>query len=325
MTIITFPLDETRSTHPHLRRFDARTDLLPVADLVERCFNETLDADGRRYIQNMRRTAESPQFFRWASGVSELSGAPFNGFVWEREGAIIGNLSLIPMPARGEKIFLIANVAVHPDHRRKGIARSLTDAALEESRRRRADRVWLHVRADNPAAIRLYERLGFTERARRTTWYNTRRDAEPVEAAGVGIVDLSRRHWAPALDWFHRLHPPELDWYLALDLRALRPSPAGWIHRLLTGSSPRTWAAVRDDRPLAVLAWQGTHTASDRLWLAAPQDADPAAIRLLIRHAEGQLTSRKPLNLEYPAGRAAGVLESAGFNPHPTLIWMERG
>jgi len=325
MTIITFPLDEARPTHPHLRRFNVRTDLRAVADLVERCFDETLDADGRRYIRNMRQTADSPQFFRWASGMSDRSGGAFNGFVWEHEGAIVGNLSLIPMPARGEKIFLIANVAVDTDHRRRGIARSLTEAALEEGRTRRADRLWLHVREDNPAAIRLYESVGFAEHTRRTTWTNTGRASEPADAPGIRIVDLSRRHWARTLDWLNHLHPPDLDWYLTLDVRALQPGPLGRIYRLLRGSTYRTQAAVRGDQPLAVLAWQGTRAASDRFWLAAPRDPEPEAVRLLISHVEQELTTPKPLNLEYPAGLAAGALESSGFTPHHTLIWMQRG
>jgi ribosomal protein S18 acetylase RimI-like enzyme len=308
-----------------LRRFDVRTDLRRVADLVERCFQETLDADGRRYIQNMRRTAASPQFFRWAAGISDRSGASFNGFVWEEAGSIVGNLSLIPMPSRGERIFLIANVAVHSDYRRRGIARKLTEAALEETSARRADRLWLHVREDNPAAIRLYESIGFKETNRRTTWFNTGQSSESAGDTGIRIVDLTSRHWNLAQDWFSRIHPPELDWYLSLDVRSLRPGVLGWIFRALQGSAPRTWAAVRAGRLLAVLAWQASHAASDRLWLAAPRDPDPEAVRLILRRAELDASRRKPLNLEYPAGQAAGAIANSGFTPHHTLIWMQRG
>lgn len=324
MSIITFPLQESRPAHPHLRRFDVRTDLRAVADLVERCFSETLDADGRRYIQNMRRTADSPQFFRWAAGLGEKAGVSYSGFVWERDGAIVGNLSLIPMHSRREKIFLIANVAVDPDHRRQGIARSLTEAALEESTYRRADRLWLHVREDNPAAIRLYESMGFAAHVRRTTWYDTARADHPPEAAGIRIGALPRRFWMQAKSWFHRDHPPDLDWYLSLDLHRMDPGLQGWFIRLLNGAGPRCWTAARDGRLLAVLARQGTRAAADRLWLAAPEDADPRAIRLLLHHAENEQAGRKPLNLEYPAGRAVDVLQEAGFSPHQTLIWMYR-
>lgn len=35
----------------NLRSFDMRRDLLAVADLVELCFKDSLDADGRMYIR----------------------------------------------------------------------------------------------------------------------------------------------------------------------------------------------------------------------------------------------------------------------------------
>lgn len=325
MTIITIPLDEPYPAHPHLRRFDVRTDLRAVADLVERCFEDTLDPDGRRYIRNMRRTADSPGFFRWAAGLGERAGVTFGGFVWEHEGAIIGNLSLIPMPSLRGRVFLIANVAVHPDHRRQGIARSLTDAALAEASRRRADRLWLHVRADNPAAVHLYRSAGFEEAARRTSWYNTGRALGTADPAGTRITGLAGRDWPLAQRWLRRLHPPDLDWYLTLDLRSLRPGPAGWFARLMTGEGRQRWAAVHGSRLQAVLSLQRTRTAADRLWLAAPEDPDPAAIRLLLRRAELEISGNRPLHLEYPAGQAVEALQSAGYTPLHTLIWMQRG
>jgi hypothetical protein len=48
MAAITHP---TTTSSSHLRAFDVRHDLDAVADLVEVCFADTLDADGRRYIQ----------------------------------------------------------------------------------------------------------------------------------------------------------------------------------------------------------------------------------------------------------------------------------
>jgi hypothetical protein len=93
----------------------------------------------------------------------------------------------------------------------------------------------------------------------------------------------------------------------------------------LRGEGPRCWAAVRGDRLLAVLARQSTRAAADRLWLAAPEDPDAEAIRVLLRHAVPAFPGRRHLNLEYPAGWAVEALESAGFKPHQTLIWMQRG
>jgi hypothetical protein len=113
MSIITFPLSELNPVHPHLRRFNPRYDLRAISNLVEKCFDETLDAEGRRTIQQMRSAAGSHAAL-WRTDMGSESPYPFGGFVWEQDGALIGNLSLIPINARRRRITLVANVAVHP-------------------------------------------------------------------------------------------------------------------------------------------------------------------------------------------------------------------
>jgi hypothetical protein len=109
-----------------------------------------------------------------------------------------------------------------------------------------------------------------------------------------------------------------------MDVRSFRPGPLGAIYRLFNGGSS-CWAATRGGELLAVLSRQVTRTASDRLWLAAPEDPEPAALHRLLREAELGVPGGRPLNLEYPAGHAVDALAGAGFNPHHTLIWMHRG
>jgi GNAT superfamily N-acetyltransferase len=61
------------------------------------------------------------------------------------------------------------NVFVEPSHRRKGVAAGLCSYLLEQGRQWGAARAWLALEADNTAALRLYERLGFEEAYR--YWY----------------------------------------------------------------------------------------------------------------------------------------------------------
>lgn len=70
------------------------------------------------------------------------------------------------------------NVAVHPDHRRKGIAEKLI-AALSEGLKERGNlALTLEVRASNTPAISLYEKLGFSQVGRRPNYYrNPKEDA----------------------------------------------------------------------------------------------------------------------------------------------------
>jgi len=74
----------------------------------------------------------------------------------------------------------IANLAVEPDLRGRGIGAALLDAALEESRRHFTTEVFLEVRHSNLRARQLYESRGFTEVGRRRRYYR-----QPVEDAVI--------------------------------------------------------------------------------------------------------------------------------------------
>jgi ribosomal protein S18 acetylase RimI-like enzyme len=169
MSSVTIPV-KTKEPHPHLRPMNMFRDLPAVADLIELCFANTMDNDGQRYIADMRRASRDDGFLRWASHMTESASLPLTGFVWEEDGRIVGNASLIPFRDRGKRIYLIANIAVHPEYRRRGIARVLTRRAMKYGWDKKASALWLHVRDDNPGAIELYGELGFQEVTRRTTW-----------------------------------------------------------------------------------------------------------------------------------------------------------
>lgn len=65
----------------------------------------------------------------------------------------------------------IANLAVAPDARRRGVATLLLDRILEQSAALGAHNVFLEVRESNVAAQRLYETRGFELVGRRKQYY----------------------------------------------------------------------------------------------------------------------------------------------------------
>ena len=70
------------------------------------------------------------------------------------------------------------NVAVHPDHRRKGIAEALVLALCADLKARDNVCLTLEVRASNEPAKALYEKLGFIQVGRRPNYYhNPKEDA----------------------------------------------------------------------------------------------------------------------------------------------------
>jgi len=70
------------------------------------------------------------------------------------------------------------NIAVHPDHRRQGIAEALVTALIEELSRRGNHSLMLEVRPSNTPATTLYEKLGFHQVGCRPNYYrNPKEDA----------------------------------------------------------------------------------------------------------------------------------------------------
>lgn len=76
----------------------------------------------------------------------------------------------------------VTNVAVHPDHRRHGIARALIGGVVTEARARDLRLIVLEVRPSNREAIGLYESFGFRVIGRRRGYYyDTGEDALVME------------------------------------------------------------------------------------------------------------------------------------------------
>ncbi len=302
----------------NLRPFDARRDLLAVADLVELCFAPTLDSDGYQYIRQMRQAARAG---RWQPAQPADLDAPLMGMVWVEEGVLVGNLSLIPQHMGSRTRYLIANVAVHPNFQRRGIARQLTQAALEDVRSRGRAETWLQVDQKNQTAVDLYTRLGFVEKMRRTSWRGLPQASTPP----TNSVRIRRRvdeDWGLQKAWLDTIYPTDVRWQLPMKTSALRPGWQGSLQRLF--GDPRTlhWSALQASQLQAVLTWQSSTLEADRLWLAAdPHDPQPPVAQLLAA-AGRQLRRGRKLALNYPAGLAAEALQAAGFSASRTLIWM---
>lgn len=80
----------------------------------------------------------------------------------------------------------LLNVAVHPRHRRHGIARILVQAVLDEALRARAP-VWLEVERGNVGAVALYTGLGFSIVGQRKNYYGRGRDAWVMAVPAPGV------------------------------------------------------------------------------------------------------------------------------------------
>ena len=327
MTSISLPAGS--SAAGHLRPLNILRDLPRVADLIELCFAYNMDSEGQSYVRQMRRASHDASFMRWASNALESASMPLTGFVWEQEGRIIGNASLVPFRYKGKRIYLIANVATHPDYRRKGIAHALTEQTVKHARQRGASELWLHVRADNPGAIQMYADLGFVERARRTA-YQARKDVLPSSASpsrsdtSLGLSTVTKRYsrfWPQQFTWLNQLHPEELNWYRSLNWNSLKPGLWNWLYRAFIDFDLRQWAVQENGHLQGVLAWIPTLRSSP-LWLACDPNAKPESITTLLIQARRDLGYHQILRLEHPAGSQEEAIQAAGFDVSRTLLWM---
>jgi ribosomal protein S18 acetylase RimI-like enzyme len=311
------------SAQDHLRRLDMRRDLAKVADLVELCFADSLDPEGKKYLDEMRKAAQSASLMGWASSLIEEAQMPPSGYVWEQDGRLVGNLSLIPISIHGKRGYMIANVATHPDFRGRGIAMSLTITALKYAREHGAAAVWLQVRDNNPSAIHIYVVNGFIERLRRTSWYNGPTHIEHLTPPGIRVINRQPGHWLMQREWLKNLYPAELTWHIPFDWNLFRSDAWGKIYRTFMLEFPRHWSVERDDTLQGVLTWKHSRGFTDTLWLAVPEQFDTEAILALLTKVRKAMRQEQPLCLNFPAGAATDVLRQAGFYPHQTLIWME--
>ncbi len=309
---------------PYLRPLDVTKDLPAVADLIEICFASTLDADGDSYLRHLRWAAGDLRYQNWMRGGVNPLTAPLSGFVWEEDARIVGNLNLIPLMRNGRLMYWIANVAVHPEYRRRGIAHQLTAQALNLLRERGVPTAWLQVRADNPAAYRVYASLGFVEHYRRTAWISKSDLPQSLSSgSGVALRGRTRADWSSLRAWLCQIYPEDVAWGLSLDINDLAPNWWRSLIRWVQNEDQEAWCAWQDGQLCAGLTWSPSHSFADSLWLAVSPQMDEAAVSAALLQARQKMAYRnRPLCINFPAGHAEMAFQRAGFAEHQTLIWM---
>ncbi len=100
----------------------------------------------------------------------------------EADGAVVGYVGMLYVLDEG----YISNVAVRPDHRRRGVAEALLAALEARGRALMLSFLTLEVRERNAAAIALYEKRGYRIAGRRKNYYE-----KPTEDALIMTLTLS--------------------------------------------------------------------------------------------------------------------------------------
>lgn len=304
-----------------LRTVDPRRDMAQLAELLEIAFRGKLDRPSLQMVRDMKRFGRAG-WLGWFLGRFFLPAAAYPmGFVWEQAGQIIGNASLMPVADEGGR-WVLANVAVHPEHRRGRIATRLVEACLELVRQRGGDQVVLQVDHDNQGAVDLYEQLGFVQLSTRTTWQRAQSQEVPPPGGSKKVTRRSDDEWKEHFALARRVHPEGIlwpyplraEWFRASMLDSLRGAmrTQHWVYRADTGDIRGALSAVLNP--------------SNSVWhlaMVCDQDAVDSCETALLR--AGLRALRPPqlsYTLDYPVGRAERVLRGAGFSRRRTMVWM---
>ncbi len=311
-----------------LRPIDVSRDLVGVADLIVEAFRDDLDASGERALREMRAMSRWAFLFGWMDRFAPPGEGVAPGFVWIEDGRIVGNTSVRRVGALGLG-WLIGNVAVSPDWRRRGIARSLMLAAIDLARQQRGEWVALQVRSDSLAAKNLYLSLGFRETGetiqyRRIRFVQTAMPESPVEgrlrkgyAVDAGrVYALAQAAIPEALRWAEPLRRD--DFWMGFD-RSL----GNW----LTGRREAWWVIDSSLGVVGAAHVEIPRIGSDgrlRVWVAPTQQGRYE--ERLVRAALASIGSAAnwPIVAGAPAAQTPthAALEAAGFEMARRLTHM---
>jgi len=324
-TGITSSQDSSAFSGP--RAVHLRHDLAAIADLIEYSFASSLDLSGRAAIQEMRLISRTGPLL-WALGrLNNTVPGLMQGFVWIEKGRLVGNVSITPAFDKG---WAIANVAVYPEYRRRGIARQLMQMAMEWIAER-GTFATLQVEADNTPARALYQSLNFIEQRTFTRWRRPTFHRIPEPPAKTATVrSLSRRDSGSLYALARFVGPDELGgmgWLRPTKKKEFLSSRWGVLGSLLGGQQNAYWGVLGrrgglDAALLTRIQW-GNLTASFDL-LVRPEcqgQFEAALVYEAVRQIGGRL---RPLITEHPADDDAAemVFRQYNFRPERTLVHM---
>lgn len=333
LTTLFSPAEQRQQPRGYLRPVDLKTDLAPLADLIELSFASTMDDSGRAAIREMRTMSHLGIALSWLGRLNDLALGISMGYVWLEDDQLVGNVSIYPAnyPHDAGNTWIIANVAVHPNYQRRGIATHLMHAALNALREKGAHQAILQVDYDNASAIALYLKLGFIQERAFCTWERHSMTALPAQKAPDMFITRRR-----AAEWQH-------EYQLAQRSRA-QPGGIGWLKPLHPTFFRQSWwkqllgtltmnslerLIIRDEPAsrLRAALWVETTFASLRTRLtlfADPTDGIDAAHALLQYVVRRFRTAILVIEHPYDDDLVTELLRRYHFRPQRVVWHMRR-
>jgi ribosomal protein S18 acetylase RimI-like enzyme len=257
----------------------------------------------------------------WLVGRLFLPPAAYpQGFVWFDAGRLVGNASMLPVAGFPSR-WVMANVAVDVEHRRRGIARRLVEASLEHAEDRGASEVLLQVRQDNPGALALYRGLGFEAMTTRTTWHRPAGGLSLRIGVFKAVRRRTAREWPKQWDMARSFYREGLIWPFPPYSGLFRPRP---LEGLLRIDGRTHWVWVEGEELIgSVSTYLDTNRAGLRLVImVTPRRRGSIEAELIAAAMEGMNAEQVAMSLDYEMGVADDSLSGMGFRPEYSLTWM---
>ncbi|MDQ7026544.1 MAG: GNAT family N-acetyltransferase [Anaerolineae bacterium] len=316
-----------------LRPVNIRTDLAQLADLIELAFRDTMDDNGRAAIREWRTMSSMGTLLGFLGRFNELALGIGSGYVWLEDNRIVGNVSIYPARWSRQvgKAWLIANVSVHPDYQRRGIARQLMQASLDMIRGKGGQQAILQVDYDNDAALNLYDNMGFIRERAFTTWSRSAILSSPLahDIDNTFITHPRRSDWQAEYALAQSQRPNMkggIGWLKPVHQGLFQPSILDSILRSLSfNSTERLIIRADDSQQIAATLWieKGVTMISTRLVLMVDSKHFVPYAEILLNSALRRFRTTSMM-IEHPHDdeQATDLLKRYRFRPQRTLWHM---
>ena len=133
-----------------------------------------MTADHVAQVAELEKICFGTEAWSERSVASELTNSLSLWLVAEEEGNVWGYVGSQTVMDETDMM----NIAVHPEHRKQGIAATLVNNLVDVLKTRGSHSLMLEVRASNDPARKLYDKLGFQQVGLRKNYYrNPKEDA----------------------------------------------------------------------------------------------------------------------------------------------------
>jgi ribosomal protein S18 acetylase RimI-like enzyme len=315
-----------------IRPFDIGKDLRPVAELIADAFAHELDPRGNAALREMRIMSHVGGFLKLLNRSTGEFDDVFGGFVWVEDGKVVGNVTVQRADKTGNR-WQIANVAVAPAYRGRGISRRLMDRALEHVRSCGGQWAVLQVYSRNTVARNLYEKLGFEEVGGSVELRLGKTPTVEPLASLPNFYTFFANQWQPLYELANHQHNTTAQWWRAIrrsDFQmTFEQQVAEWfwhtagrskVYRRCIQTTQRFDAAV----VLTAARWQGTHQL--QLWVRPEKYGQYETQLIQWALAVLQDYPRWPIQVSLSTDHVAAieVAQRYGFQLQQALLTMRR-